>query len=649
MKNPIKNLTKLFRGGKSKSFFALGNDIFTKKKWGTTAFMSAYQSSVYVYSCVKKRAEKTAQSLEFVLYDNNGKEVEKSWILDLLEEPNQYQTKNEFFELYQTHKDLAGAVFVLLIKESEALNAPVSEMWLLPPNQVTVKVSKDTGLIVGFEYDNGSGNKQTYAPEEVLFSMYPSPLKPFEGQSALQPGSQSLEVEQQLSQYQNNVLKNGGKVEGVLKFKTDVLNEDEIESIQNKFTERFAEARNSGKPLVLYGDSEYQNLGLTPNELSFLESKKATREDILTLYQVPKTILGITDGVQKGNYAEANAVFIKDVIKPLIENIVNKFDQSLVPDEWTLGYVDPTPEDVDMALKKAESGVKNYYMTQNEARELQGLEPLPDGDKILAPFNISELGESPAPEKTAVKKKTVNASHPLRDEKNRRKYEKVYLKRFEKGERLFLKEFRKYLKGQMNRVIEGIAPGTTKGLLEEQFNAELEISLAKEAMDPVLQELGAIAGAEAMALVGSEFNYQLSSTLASTLSARSTLFTAKITETTFEQLKNQFTESFALEESRDQLVKRIEKTYGDISKGRAKTIARTEVQVANQSGTIDGYKQGGMPIKIWVTVGDGNVRDSHAMVDGQERDLNQPFDNGLMYPGDPSGSADEVINCRCTI
>ena len=37
------------------------------------------------------------------------------------------------------------------------------------------------------------------------------------------------------------------------------------------------------------------------------------------------------------------------------------------------------------------------------------------------------------------------------------------------------------------------------------------------------------------------------------------------------------------------------------------------------------------------------------MVDGEIRALDEKFSNGLMYPGDPSGSAAEVINCRCVL
>lgn len=53
-------------------------------------------------------------------------------------------------------------------------------------------------------------------------------------------------------------------------------------------------------------------------------------------------------------------------------------------------------------------------------------------------------------------------------------------------------------------------------------------------------------------------------------------------------------------------------------------------------------------VKQWDAVLDGRTRDSHRRVDGEIRELEEKFSNGLMFPGDPSGSAAEVINCRCT-
>jgi len=54
-------------------------------------------------------------------------------------------------------------------------------------------------------------------------------------------------------------------------------------------------------------------------------------------------------------------------------------------------------------------------------------------------------------------------------------------------------------------------------------------------------------------------------------------------------------------------------------------------------------------VKQWDSTLDSRTRESHAIVDGEIRELDEKFSNGLMFPGDPSGGAAEVINCRCAL
>ena len=54
-------------------------------------------------------------------------------------------------------------------------------------------------------------------------------------------------------------------------------------------------------------------------------------------------------------------------------------------------------------------------------------------------------------------------------------------------------------------------------------------------------------------------------------------------------------------------------------------------------------------VKQWDATLDGKTRESHSQVNGEIRELDKPFSNGLMYHGDPSGGAAEVVNCRCAL
>ena len=76
----------------------------------------------------------------------------------------------------------------------------------------------------------------------------------------------------------------------------------------------------------------------------------------------------------------------------------------------------------------------------------------------------------------------------------------------------------------------------------------------------------------------------------------------------------------------------------------------TETAVVSSFTQFHTYKSSGITRKQWLTANDEKVRDSHVTC-GDEGPVpyDESFENGLMYPSDPSGSADEVINCRCAL
>lgn len=85
---------------------------------------------------------------------------------------------------------------------------------------------------------------------------------------------------------------------------------------------------------------------------------------------------------------------------------------------------------------------------------------------------------------------------------------------------------------------------------------------------------------------------------------------------------------------------------------RSTMIARTESAGALSQGSWDQAKEMGdlYRTKEWLAFSDAETRETHTacMAEGPVP-IDQPFSNGLMYPLDPSGPADEVINCRCVL
>lgn len=90
-----------------------------------------------------------------------------------------------------------------------------------------------------------------------------------------------------------------------------------------------------------------------------------------------------------------------------------------------------------------------------------------------------------------------------------------------------------------------------------------------------------------------------------------------------------------------------------IGYNRAVRIARTEGHRIQTSAAMDvmhnAKDMGADVVKQWDATLDGHTRPSHRKVDGEIREVDEPFSNGLDFPGDPAGGAGEVVNCRCAL
>lgn len=91
---------------------------------------------------------------------------------------------------------------------------------------------------------------------------------------------------------------------------------------------------------------------------------------------------------------------------------------------------------------------------------------------------------------------------------------------------------------------------------------------------------------------------------------------------------------------------------------RAVTVARTETLAAVNAGVfrsaeLEAESRGDpAPFKQWIATADPRTRLTHREADKQRTLLREPFRVGgaqLLFPGDPRGPANEVINCRCSL
>lgn len=109
-------------------------------------------------------------------------------------------------------------------------------------------------------------------------------------------------------------------------------------------------------------------------------------------------------------------------------------------------------------------------------------------------------------------------------------------------------------------------------------------------------------------------------------------------------------------ESMTKIASRLDNVVGMKAAGSAIRNARTAVTGAENNGRMsmlhDARDKGVIMHKVWLATSDDRVREAHEDLDGQEREIDEPFDSmygKIMYPGDPDADPANVYNCRCTL
>lgn len=652
-------------------------------------YLAEYRN--WVFACVQARSEEVG-NIKLKLMDKNGEEILEHEVLDLLYRVNPMTTKHELFEATQAFKDLDGNAFWYLAREGKDGKGAIREIYLLRPDNVRIVIDKQNPLKVqGYFYKQPDGQVIPFAPEEILHhrNFDPTAPHPFphRGMGIVAAAAFAIDTDNEARNWNLNFFKNGARPDGILYTDGEgAMDQSEYKRLHEEWNEEHQGSGNAHKISILSGGLKYQELTRNQKDMDFLGQRTFSRDEILALFRTPKSIIGITDDVNRANAETSVYVFNLRTVKPLMQKLVDTLNEFLLPqfdntEGMRLDFVSPVSEDRDQTIAEYAAG-HNVWLSTNDIRRREGLPVTPNGEKLYGTMGQEAIDETPVPDKVKrltsakpsikQKGKTEKKAETLAEKavesfiatmpiSKRAENEKIkgavkqstdeqiesWKKRmdnigpFKRKVRDFFakqeKEVQKNLKEEMKGLDtkEFVYKALDDVLFDFDKSVSTGISLVTPFIEQWLKESGKVANDVAD---GDGFNFD-DKKVQEFIPKRAQYFAESINNTTREDLLRSIQQGIDEGESLDEISARIANIYGKAQDFRTDVIARTEVSAASNYGAVQGYLQAGVEYHQWI------------VVDPQDEDCLEN-DGHIVKIGEafPSGDTESPIhpNCQCT-
>jgi HK97 family phage portal protein len=335
----------------------------------------------WVYKAVNRRAQDVAAALRIVQRERSNEEYEaldrNHPLCRLLEKPNPMQTGNQLFWLAHTHADLCGNAYI--IKLPNAFGVP-SELWALDPRNISI-VPAETGGISHYEYRAGT-KKWNIGPEYIIHFRYPNPSDPYYGASPLMAAAIEIDIDNESKRHQKAFLGHNPTPRFAIEADGHLLPAT-VEDLRDQIKKHHT-GYNAGVPLILHQGAKAHALDVRPHEINYIESRKMIRDEIVAVFGVPASVLGISEDVNRSNAESNHYSYALYTLEPLARMWDNALTCGLAQDfgeDLRITHETLVPRNREQDRADTEMLLRNGVVSINEERAYRGWTPLPGGDE----------------------------------------------------------------------------------------------------------------------------------------------------------------------------------------------------------------------------------------------------------------------------
>lgn len=684
------------RAGGGRGFALWPEQYMGKPEWTSTNvetyLREGFETNSLIYSAIMYKVRATS-SVVMRAYTGSEDAPElldtTDELAQLIAKPNQYQNQTALSALITVSLNVAGEAFVYIGQKADGSRS----LTVLRPDYVAIIPRPDkTNELLGYMYFPGGmgGDGLPILPGDMIHPKFPNPSDPLcgagHGMSPLKAAAQTIDIDNMVTAFLNIFFKSGTMNNTVITFDIPI-NDDDKDKVKRNWKELYGGHEKWGEPGVLDNGGKVQRLGMSFDEMGFSDIDQRNEARNIAPLGVPGILLGSRAGLQANTYGTANREARKqcweDTLIPERQMIVDAFNAKLAGDDKFLAddYSKvPALQQNKQELINSANVLFNMGVPRDQAIATVGLkmEETPNGSVSYMPMALIPSGaeavesnagqprqdeDAPAEAQSEEAPKSANKNGARLSEEAKAAHWKAQDRFAQSWEKRVAAWAVKQFDRERREVLAAVNSAkqmalSSKGTVDyDKLKKRVKRTLDEsgdewqETFVPVVKSIVETNGTRLNAQFGMQFDVR-NIYSAEWFEDYALTFANEIDTKTYADMGKLLQQAQLEGWSIEEIQNAIEDRYDIYDSWRSETIARTETMRASNAGAFGLYEAWGATGKEWVATLDDSARDEHKSANGNVVDIDEPFRVGgeeLQFPGDPAGSPENTINCRCTV
>ncbi len=374
-------------------------------------------SATAVWRAVSLVAQ-TIGALPLHIYESEGartknKAVNHKLYYTLHTEPNPEQSAMEFREMLQAHALTYGRAHA----EIELKGDGRVNLWPLMPDRVEPLRTKEKGSLV-YRVHLPNGGHKMMLPDQI-YTLRGLGYGLNHTYNVIDLFRESIGLTLAAEEFGARFFGNGASMGGVLQHPHRV-GEEAIMQLRQSMEERHKGLEQAHRLLILEEGMQYKEIAVPPDKAQFIETRKYQINDVARIIGVPPHKLAEMSQATFSNIEHQSIEFVQDTINPWCVRWEQSLSRQLLSDTEKKKYffkhnlAGLVRGDFKTRMEGYSIGRQNGWLSANDIRELEDMNPIEQGDIYLVPMNMEPAGE-PKDEPATTKEPETDNLRELRN------------------------------------------------------------------------------------------------------------------------------------------------------------------------------------------------------------------------------------------